>query len=342
MQENQEATTGTATATATATAVAPRTDRLELVKELPRGSVGVVHQAKNPQQDRSVALRKFDVPEWLEDVNDLLKRILTEARAATALDHPNIARLHTCGYKDFTVFMTSEFVEGQNLKEMMAKRQLEMSEVLQISKQLCAVLDFAANKGVVHNFLNPWNIKVLPDGTLKVLDFGLLRDKNLLTQTPVKKLENEPYLSPELVKNRPADRASNIFSAATIIYELYTARSPFYGKHLGEVDRGITDVDPHPMGMAHPRVPDTISKVVLKALAKNPADRYSTGQEFFAALEEAAKSQPTPRANSTGSMAAYQGGPGPGSRTQASQYGLRSHLQPARRLKPYRQDRRAR
>ena len=91
MQENQEATTGTATATATATAVAPRTDRLELVKELPRGSVGVVHQAKNPQQDRSVALRKFDVPEWLEDVNDLLKRILTEARAATALDHPNIA-----------------------------------------------------------------------------------------------------------------------------------------------------------------------------------------------------------------------------------------------------------
>ncbi len=312
MQENQEATTGTATATATATAVAPRTDRLELVKELPRGSVGVVHQAKNPQQDRSVALRKFDVPEWLEDVNDLLKRILTEARAATALDHPNIARLHTCGYKDFTVFMTSEFVEGPTLKEMMAKRQLEMSDVLQISKQLCAVLDFAASKGVVHNFLNPWNLKVLPDGTLKVLDFGLLRDKNLLTQTPVKKLENEPYLSPELVKNRPADRASNIFSAATIIYELYTARSPFYGKHLGEVDRGITDVDPHPMGMAHPRVPDTISKVVLKALAKNPADRYSSGQEFFAALEEAAKSQPTPRANSTGSMAAYQGGPGTG------------------------------
>jgi len=312
MQENSEATTGTATATSTAPATAPRTDRLELVKELPRGSVGVVHQAHSPQQNRFVALRKFELPEWLEDVNDLMKKILTEARAATALDHPNIARLHTCGYKDFTVFMTSEFIEGQNLKEMTAKRQPEMAEVLQLAKQLCAVLDFANNKGIVHHYLNPWNLKVLPDGTLKVLDFGLLRDKNLLTQTPVKKLENEPYLSPEHIKNRPVDRASNIFSAATILYELYTSRSPFHGKHLGEVDRSITDVDPHPMGMANPRVPDTISKVILKALSKNPSDRYTSGQEFFAALEEAAKSQPTARANSTGSMAAYQGGgPGP-------------------------------
>src|SRR5213075_3280061 len=108
-------------ASATATAVAPRTDRLELVKELPRGSVGAVHQARNPQQNRSVVLRKFEVPEWLEDANDLLKKILTEAKAASALDHPNIARLYTCGYKDFTVFMTAEFIEGQNLKDIMAK-----------------------------------------------------------------------------------------------------------------------------------------------------------------------------------------------------------------------------
>ena len=237
--------------------------------------------------------------------------------------YPNIARLHTCGYKDFTVFHDVRVrLRGQNLKEITAKRQPEMAEVLQLAKQLCAVLDFANDKGIVHQYLNPWNLKVLPDGTLKVLDFGLLRDKNLLTQTPVKKLENEPYLSPEHIKNKPIDRASNIFSAATILYELYTSRSPFYGKHLGEVDRSITDVDPHPMGMANPRVPETISRVILKALSKNPADRYTSGREFFAALEEAAKSQPMARANSTGSMAAYQGGgygSGPANdRTQAS------------------------
>ncbi len=323
MQEHPETATGTATATgdstassngsatAAATAAAPRKASLELVKELPRGSVGVVHQARNPQQNREVALRKFDVPEWLDDANDLIQKILAEAKAASALDHPNIAKLYTCGYKDFTVFMTAEFVEGQTLKEYMAKRQPEMSEVLQMAKQLLAAMDYAHSKGVCHNFLNPYNIKVLPDGTLKLLDFGLLRDKNLLTQSPTKKLENEPYLCPEQVKNKPAGPAGNIFNAATIIYQLYTARSPFSGPHLGEVDRAITDVTPHPMQMAHPRVPEEISRVVLKALAKNPAERYSSGQQFFAALEEAAKAVPLARANSTGSMPAYKDGPGP-------------------------------
>jgi serine/threonine protein kinase len=301
----------TGNATAAATAAAPRTASLELVKELPRGSVGVVHQARNPQQNRSVALRKFEVPEWLDDANELIQKILAEAKAASALDHPNIAKLHTCGYKDFTVFMTAEFVEGQNLKEYMAKRQPEMSEVLQMAKQLLAALDYAHSKGVCHNFLNPYNIKLLPDGTLKVLDFGLLRDKNLLTQSPTKKLENEPYLCPEQVKHKPAGPAGNIFNAATIIYQLYTARSPFSGPHLGEVDRAITDVNPHPMQMAHPRVPEEISRVVLKALAKNPAERYRSGQQFFDALEEAAKATPMARANSTGSIPAYKDGPGP-------------------------------
>jgi serine/threonine protein kinase len=323
MQEYPETATGTATATGdatasstvnasgAATAAAPRTASLELVKELPRGSVGVVHQARSPQQNRSVALRKFEVPEWLDDANALIQKILAEAKAASALDHPNIAKLYTCGYKDFTLFMTAEFVEGQTLRELMTKRQPEMNEVLQMAKQLLAALDYAHSKGVCHNFLNPSNIKVLPDGTLKLLDFGLLRDKNLLTQSPTKKLENEPYLCPEQVKNKPMSAAGNIFNAGTLIYQLYTARSPFSGPHLGEVDRSITDVNPHPMQMAHPRVPEEISRVVLKALAKNPAERYVSGQQFFAALEEAAKAMPVSRANSTGSMPAYKDGPGP-------------------------------
>src|ERR1043166_2250006 len=123
---------------------------LELVKELPRGSVGVVHQARNPQQNREVALRKFEVPEWLDDAQDLIKKILAEAKAASGLDHPNIAKLYTCGYKDFTVFMTAEFIEGQTLREVMSKRQLEMAEILQIARQLCGALDCAHAKGVFH------------------------------------------------------------------------------------------------------------------------------------------------------------------------------------------------
>jgi len=271
---------------------APRTDRLELVKELGRGSVGVVHQAKNPQINRLSALRKFEVPEWLDNVNELINRILAEARAASALDHPNIARLYTCGYKGFTVFMTSEFVEGQSLKEIMAGRQPELAEVLAWAKQLCDALDYAHSKGVFHHFLNPANIKILPDGTLKVLDFGLLKDKHLLSQTPAKKLENEPYLSPEEVKNKPTDRLANLFSAATILYQLYTSRNPFAGKHLGEVDRAIADVEPNSLNLAHPRVPAAVSATILKALSKSRVERFQSGKELIAALEEAIKASP--------------------------------------------------
>lgn len=297
MQENTTTTTAS-------TPVAPRTDRLELVKEFVRGSVGSVHKARNPQTDRCTALRQFQVPEWLEDVNELLQRILAEARAASALDHPNIARLHTCGYKDFNVFMTAEFVDGQTLKEVMAVRTPDLNEVLSWAKQICAAIDHANDKTVYHHFLNPYNIKVTPDGTLKLLDFGLLRDKNLLTPTPAKKLEDAPYLSPEQVKNKSADRAANIFNVGVILYELYTTRSPFAGKHLGEVDRAISDAMPHPLNVANGRVPEAISRVVLKAMAKNPAERYESGAQLVQALESAMR-EPRPMAKpATGKFSA--------------------------------------
>jgi len=280
------------------TPAAPRTDRLEVLKELGRGSIGVVRKARNPQLDRLLALRQFEVPEWLDDADDVIKRILSEARAASALDHPAIARLYTCGYKGFTLLVTSEFVEGQTLSELMGSRTPELAEVLSFAKQLCSALDYAHSKGVFHHFLNPSNVKVLPDGTLKLLDFGLLCDKNLLSQTPAKKLANEPYLSPEQLKGKPLDRAANLFSAATILYELYTARSPFSGKHLGEVDRAILDVNPNPLNVAHPRVSSAISSVILKALSKSPSERFSSGQQLADALDAAAMKIETVRVNS--------------------------------------------
>lgn len=280
MQENTTTTTAS-------TPAAPRTDRLELMKELARGSIGTVHKARNPQLERSMALRQFQIPEWLDDVSELLQRILAEARGASSLDHPNIGHLYTCGYKECNVFMTAEFVEGQTLKEIMSARMPDLNEILAWAKQLCAALDDANEKGVYHHFLNPYNIKITQDGTLKVLDFGVLRDKNLLTPTPAKKLEDAPYLSPEQIKNKLPDRPANIFNVGVILYELYTTRSPFAGKHLGEVDRAISDANPHPLHVANGRVPEAISRVVLKAMARNPGDRFESGAQLVLALESA-------------------------------------------------------
>jgi len=298
-----EDATGAATVTSTSEA-GPRTDRLELLQQLGGATIGTVHKARNPKLNRTVALRQLQVPEWLDDAEDLIKRILAEARAASALDHPNITRLYTGGYKKFTVFLTSEFVEGTNIKEYVSSRNLGLTEIIGLAKQLCAALDFAHQKKVNHYALNPANVKVLADGTVKVMDFGLLRDKELYAPTPAKRLESEHYLSPEQLKNKPVSPATNLFSAATIIYELLTTRNPFAGKHLGEVDRNISDVEPNAASNAHNRVPEAVSKAVMRALAKNPLARFQSCAEFSTALEEALQAASSKMAASPGSTAA--------------------------------------
>src|SRR5947209_3524461 len=285
---------------------APRTNRVELLQQL-TGTIGTVYKARNPKIDRLVALRQIQVPEWLDDVNELIKRMMEEARAANVLDHPGIARLYTGGFKEFTVFLTSEFIEGPTLREYISGKNPGLPEIMALAKQLCAALDYAHEKKVFHYALNPANIKVLPGGTLKILDFGLLREKHLYSPIPAKRLENEHYVSPEQLKGKPVDRTANLFSVATILYELFTTRNPFAGKHLGEVDRNIIDIEPHAASLAHPRVPEAVSKVLMKALAKNPAARFQSGQELIAALEEAMSAAPAKAAaaaNSTGVRAA--------------------------------------
>lgn len=276
-----------ATATAPSAESGPRTDRLELLQSFTGGSVGTVHKARSPKLNRTLVLRQVQVPEWLDDVDDLIKRILAEARAASALDHPNIGRLYTGGYKGFTVFLTVEFVDGIGVREYVASHNLGVTEIVALGKQLCAALDYAHQKNVVHNALDPANIKVLADGRLKLLDFGLLRDKHLYSPTPAKRLENEHYLSPEQLKNKPITPVANVFSAATILYELLTTRNPFAGKHLGEVDRNIIEIDPPPASQAHARASEAISKVLMRALAKHPLARYQSCGEFATALAEA-------------------------------------------------------
>src|SRR5579872_5149562 len=187
-----------------------RTDRLTLIQQLSGGSIGVVYKAKSPKQETLVALRQFQVPEWLDNVDDLLKKILGEARSANALHHPNIALLHSGGYKGFTVFLTAEFIEGPTLREYAINQRPGMADLLPLAAQLCAALDYAHSKGVFHHCLTPSNLKVMADGTLKALDFGLLRDKDIYAPTPAKRLENEHYTSPEQLKGGAAERGANL------------------------------------------------------------------------------------------------------------------------------------
>jgi serine/threonine-protein kinase len=308
-------TPDTATGVTPAGGPAPKTDRLELLQQMNAGSLGTVHKARNPKLDRMVALRQLQVPEWLDDADAMIKRILAEARAANSLQHPNIARLYTGGHKGFTIFLTSEFVEGIGIREYATGRNLGVAEIAALAKQLCSALSYAHGKNVLHQALTPSNIKVLSDGTLKVLDFGLLREKELYSPSPAKRLENEHYRSPEQIRNQPFSPADNVFSAAAILFELFTTRHPFSGKHLGEVDRNITEIDPPPASQVHGRVSEALSRVLMKALAKTPAARYQSCNEFASALDAALQSgsaKPTASVHSQPvSKPVAQSGPGP-------------------------------
>ncbi|HWZ44629.1 MAG TPA: PEGA domain-containing protein [Candidatus Saccharimonadales bacterium] len=276
-------------ATAPAAEAGSRSDKMELIQQMPAGSVGIVYQSRNPKLNRVVALRQIQVPDWLDEAENLIKLVLSEARSASGLSHVNIASMLTGGFKGFTVFLSAEFVEGKFLRDHVNSANPGLQDVMVLARQLCAAIDYAHSKQALHYALNFGNIKLLPDGTLKILDFGVLRDKNIYAPPPAKRLENEHYLSPEQVKARPLDRASNMFTVGAMVYELFTTRNPFAGRHLGEVDRNITDVDTIPASSAHSRVSEPVSRVLSKSLSKNPADRFSSGQQLIDALEEAMK-----------------------------------------------------
>ena len=259
-------------------------ERFELVQALSRGTVGSVFKANDKKLNRIVALRIVDLPDWVEDPKVMLQKVLTEARNASMLDHPHIVRLFGGGHKELKVSLVWEFIEGPSLRDILGKG-VPLNEVFSIGKQLLSALEYANSKGVFHHCLNPCNLKMQTGGVLKVLDFGLLPERHVVSPIPAKRLENEHYLSPEQIRQKPIDSSTNIFHAATILYELFTSRNPFAGKHLAEVDRNITDLHPTPLSKAHARVPEEVSKVVLKGLAKNPQDRYASYQEFIAALE---------------------------------------------------------
>src|SRR5262249_25875833 len=160
------------TTTSPTTAPKAQIDRFELIEQLTRGTLGTVHKANDTKTSRIVALRFFDLPDWIEDPNARLQKILAEARNASGLSHANITRLVGGGHKKLKVYLASEFIEGPTVRELIVSKQLSLDEILGIARQLLAALDYAFEKGVIHQSLNPSNLKVLRDGSVKVMDFG--------------------------------------------------------------------------------------------------------------------------------------------------------------------------
>jgi len=256
--------------------------RYEIITKLGQGSMGLVYLGKDPYIKRNVAIKisrpAADVGG--EKAEQYRERFFVEAQSAGRLVHPNIVSIYDAGmYKNFC-YVTMEYIDGFTLKKFCRKDYLlPVSRAVEILFSACKALDYAHKNGVIHRDIKPSNIMVTKSGHLKITDFGIAQIKS--EQTASKGIVGSlNYMSPELIRERPLDNKSDIFSLGCVLYELLTGEKAFSGENDFSVIYQIASEDPVPMKKIRPEIPEILTKITSKALAKDPGMRYQTCGDF--------------------------------------------------------------
>ncbi|HQR67265.1 MAG TPA: serine/threonine-protein kinase, partial [Thermoanaerobaculia bacterium] len=259
-----------------------------MVRELGKGAMGVVYLGRDPVIGRLVALKTIRVAAE-DDVEqrEFNERFLREAQAAGTLSHPNIVTVHDVGEEDEVSFIAMEYVEGKNLKQVIRdKERLSFERIAEIISEVAGALDYAHRKGIVHRDVKPANIIITPDGTVKIMDFGIAKiETSSLTETG-QFLGTPNYMSPEQVTGEAVDGRSDLFSLGVVLYELLTRKKPFLGDNVTSISYKIVHEDFAPLKAADAAIPSEFGPILAKALSKDPAARYQRGAEFSQALSE--------------------------------------------------------
>ena len=261
-------------------------------EEIGRGGMGVVYRAVDTRLGRAVAIKMLP-PETTADA-DRLRRFVQEARAASALNHPNIVTIFDIDEDAATTFIVMELVEGATLDRVLARRPLPVETALDYGAQIGAALEAAHAHGIVHRDVKPGNVMVTPDGRIKVLDFGLAklleRDPSLTTMTGVGTrsgviMGTAAYMSPEQAEGRQVDARSDVFSFGAVLYEMLTGRRPFAGNSdLGVITSILRDQPPS-LRSIRSELPGDAQAIVDRCLAKDPAARYAHAGDARSALD---------------------------------------------------------
>lgn len=257
--------------------------------------MGQVYRAQDTELGRTVAL-KFLFSE-LAAHQSRVNRFIQEAKAASALNHPNILTVYEIGRTADTTFIATEFVEGVTLRQYM-RQPRKLIEVLDIAIQIASALVAAHAAGIIHRDIKPDNIMVRSDGIVKLLDFGLakLTDREELSsgpeETTIALVNTEPgsvlgtvtYMSPEQAAGREVDARSDIWSLGVVLYEMVTMRTPFEGASKSHIIVAITDHEPLPIGHFAPDVPEPLEYIIAEALTKDREERCQTAKEMLGKL----------------------------------------------------------
>ncbi len=271
----------------------------KILSLLGRGGMGEVFLAQDARLERKVALKVL--PAAFTQHPERVRRFEREAKAASALNHPNILTIHEIGEVDGAHYIVSEFVEGETLRALIGRGRVGVSHAIAIAEQVTSALSVAHEAGIIHRDIKPENVMARPDGLVKVLDFGLAK----LTERPaaapevdsqaetIARLSTEPgvvmgtlsYMSPEQARGLKMDHRTDIFSLGVMLYEMVAGRRPFEGATTSDVIAAILQNEPPPLTAYRPNTPRELERIVSKTLRKEREERHQTAKDLLLDLK---------------------------------------------------------
>jgi TolB-like protein len=248
------------------------------------GGMGVVYRAEDTRLGRAVAL-KFLLPQYSLDAS-AKARFLREAHSAAALDHTNLCTIHEVGEsEDGRLFLAMALYPGETLKARLAREgPLPVGEALEIARQVGQGLACAHAAGIVHRDLKPGNVMLLPDGTVKILDFGLAKARDWSLSGPSARLGTVSYMAPEQIRGEAVDGRTDLWALGVVLYEMLTGRKPFAGEHEFSIAHAILHDEPVRPSTLRAEIPPAVQVALLTLLEKHPARRYATAAGFLDTL----------------------------------------------------------